>query len=108
MTQKILIVDDSKLARMAAAKALNSLHPAWTRLEAANAEEALAVAKISAIDVAWKPLRRNARRAASAISSRRATRYSSVTLGTRHYKNERSFLTSSRAQSMLLKNEHSV
>lgn len=41
MTYKILIVDDSKLARMAVAKALNGLQPAWTRLEASNAEEAL-------------------------------------------------------------------
>jgi DNA-binding NarL/FixJ family response regulator len=39
---KILIVDDSKLARMAVAKALNAAHPGWTRLEAANADEALA------------------------------------------------------------------
>ncbi len=52
MTQNILIVDDSKLARMAAAKALNALHPEWTRLEATNADEALAVAKETAVDVA--------------------------------------------------------
>jgi DNA-binding NarL/FixJ family response regulator len=44
MTPKILIVDDSKLARMSVAKALNGLHPAWTRLEAANADEAIALA----------------------------------------------------------------
>ena len=31
MTQKVLIVDDSKLARMAVIKALNSLRPDWTR-----------------------------------------------------------------------------
>lgn len=41
MTPKVLIVDDSKLARMAVAKVLNTLHPDWTRLEAANAVEAL-------------------------------------------------------------------
>jgi CheY-like chemotaxis protein len=37
----ILIVDDSKLARMAAAKVLNALHPDWALFEAANAAEAL-------------------------------------------------------------------
>lgn len=41
MTYSILIVDDSKLARMAVAKVLDTLHPDWTRLEAANAAEAL-------------------------------------------------------------------
>jgi DNA-binding NarL/FixJ family response regulator len=39
---KILLVDDSKLARMAIAKALNAIRPGWARFEAANAEEALA------------------------------------------------------------------
>jgi CheY-like chemotaxis protein len=39
---KVLIVDDSKLARMAVVKALNALHPDWPRLEAGNADEALA------------------------------------------------------------------
>ena len=41
MVYTILIVDDSKLARMSAAKVLNSLHPDWKRIEAANAEEAI-------------------------------------------------------------------
>jgi YesN/AraC family two-component response regulator len=41
MTYTVLIVDDSKLARMAAAKALSALYPDWKRVEAANAEEAL-------------------------------------------------------------------
>ena len=44
MAIKILIVDDSKLARMSVAKLLSGLRPDWTRLEAANAEEALALA----------------------------------------------------------------
>lgn len=52
MAYKVLIVDDSKLARMAVAKALNSLHPDWTRLEATNADEAVALARQSAIDIA--------------------------------------------------------
>ena len=41
MTYKVLIVDDSKLARMSVIKALIALHPDWPRLEAANADEAL-------------------------------------------------------------------
>jgi DNA-binding NarL/FixJ family response regulator len=36
-----LIVDDSKLARMAVARALNALHPDWVTVEASNADEAL-------------------------------------------------------------------
>ena len=42
MSYKILIVDDSKLARMSVAKVLNGLQPDWTRIEAANADEAVA------------------------------------------------------------------
>ncbi len=42
MSYKILIVDDSKLARMALAKILGTLRPDWTRIEAANPDEAVA------------------------------------------------------------------
>ena len=52
MTYKILVVDDSKLARMSVAKALSALQPDWTRVEAANADEALIVAEQSQIDIA--------------------------------------------------------
>ncbi len=52
MAYKVLIVDDSKLARMAVAKALTSLRPDWPRIEATNADEALTLAKQSAIDIA--------------------------------------------------------
>lgn len=52
MTQKILIVDDSKLARMAVNKLLGTLYPDWTSVEAANAEEALEVLAQDAPDVA--------------------------------------------------------
>ncbi len=52
MAYKVLIVDDSKLARMAVAKALTTLYPEWTRIEATNADEALALARQSAIDIA--------------------------------------------------------
>ncbi len=52
MTYKILVVDDSKLARMAVAKAFNNVRPEWTRIEASSAEEALRLAKESHFDLA--------------------------------------------------------
>lgn len=41
MAYTVLIVDDSKLARMSMAKVLDTLHPDWKRIEAANAADAL-------------------------------------------------------------------
>ena len=41
VTYTVLIVDDSKLARMSVVKLLSALHPDWPRLEAGNADEAL-------------------------------------------------------------------
>ena len=52
MAYRVLVVDDSKLARMAVAKALTAIHPDWTRVEAANADEALALAKSGSFDMA--------------------------------------------------------
>ena len=52
MTLNILIVDDSKLARMAAAKALLTLRPHWRRLEAVDAGQALEVARAQPLDIA--------------------------------------------------------
>lgn len=52
MSYKVLVVDDSKLARMAIARALSSLRPDWTRVEATSADEALARSREEAIDVA--------------------------------------------------------
>jgi DNA-binding NarL/FixJ family response regulator len=52
MIYKVLIVDDSKLARMAAIKALNALQPEWSRVEASNAEEALELVRSNAVDLA--------------------------------------------------------
>ena len=52
MSYRLLIVDDSKLARMSVAKALGLLHPDWVRVEAANADEALALAHKDAFDLA--------------------------------------------------------
>jgi CheY-like chemotaxis protein len=53
LTHKILIVDDSKLARMAVIKALESLLPAWTRIEASDAATALAIVRSEVPDVAF-------------------------------------------------------
>jgi CheY-like chemotaxis protein len=52
MSYKVLIVDDSKLARMAVAKVLGSLRPEWQRVEATNADEALALVNQSSFDMA--------------------------------------------------------
>jgi DNA-binding NarL/FixJ family response regulator len=52
MTYKVLIVDDSKLARMAVNKALSTLQPGWARVEAANADEALEVVRSTDVDLA--------------------------------------------------------
>lgn len=52
MTFRVLIVDDSKLARMAVAKTLSALRPDWIRVEATNAEEALALAHQTPFDMA--------------------------------------------------------
>jgi CheY-like chemotaxis protein len=51
MGYTVLIVDDSKLARMAVARALGTLHPDWTMAEAANADEAIKLARELDVDV---------------------------------------------------------
>ena len=43
MTRKVLIVDDSKLARMAVARVLKALHPDWLTIDAGDATQALAL-----------------------------------------------------------------
>lgn len=48
----VLLVDDSKLARIVAGKTIAALQPGWTRIEASNADEALDAVKAHAIDVA--------------------------------------------------------
>src|SRR3954452_14462301 len=52
VTLKVIIVDDSKLARMAVIKTLKSLHPEWTRIEAGNAADALVLIKEAMPDIA--------------------------------------------------------
>ena len=48
----VLIVDDSKLARMSIARLLDMLRPTWTKIEATNAVEAMALQSEGGIDVA--------------------------------------------------------
>jgi CheY-like chemotaxis protein len=52
MQYKVLIVDDSKLARMVMASAFRRLHPEWTLVETANADEASAAISGGAVDIA--------------------------------------------------------
>ncbi|MBR0641428.1 response regulator transcription factor [Plastoroseomonas hellenica] len=52
MGTTVLIVDDSKLARIVLSKAVAALQPEWHRIEASNAEEALAKVASEAVDVA--------------------------------------------------------
>jgi CheY-like chemotaxis protein len=53
MPYKVMVVDDSKLARMVMASALRRIRPEWILIETANADEALAAvdtADIALID----------------------------------------------------------
>jgi len=52
VTVTVLIVDDSKLARIVTARNLQALQPDWQRVEASNADEALSVVGAQKIDLA--------------------------------------------------------
>ncbi|MCB5203816.1 response regulator [Neorhizobium sp. T786] len=52
MTVTVLVVDDSKLARIVAGKAIAALQPDWKRVEAGNAADALAIVGSQQVDVA--------------------------------------------------------
>jgi CheY-like chemotaxis protein len=52
MTVTVLVVDDSKLARIVAGKAIAALQPEWTRVEAGSAADALGIVGEQQIDVA--------------------------------------------------------
>jgi CheY-like chemotaxis protein len=52
MPVTVLIVDDSKLARIVAGKAIAALQPDWARAEAGHAEDALARLAEGGIDLA--------------------------------------------------------
>lgn len=51
MSVTVLIVDDSKLARIVAGKALAELQPEWQKLEASSAAEALNVIADKPVDI---------------------------------------------------------
>ncbi len=51
MTVTVLIVDDSKLARIVAGKAVTATQPTWERLEASNADEAMDLMGSREVDV---------------------------------------------------------
>lgn len=48
----VLIVDDSKLARIVAGKTIAALQPGWAKVEAASADEALAALDRGGVDLA--------------------------------------------------------
>jgi CheY-like chemotaxis protein len=52
MQHKVLIVDDSKLARMVMASALRRIRPDWELVEATGADEALTAISSHEIDIA--------------------------------------------------------
>jgi CheY-like chemotaxis protein len=52
MQHKVLIVDDSKLARMVMASAFRRIRPNWELVEATGAEEALAAISSHEVDIA--------------------------------------------------------
>lgn len=52
MTITVLIVDDSKLARIVAGKALAELQPDWHKIEASSAADALGLLETRKVDVA--------------------------------------------------------
>ena len=52
MHYKVLVVDDSKLARMVMASAFRRIRPEWTLVETANADEALASVSSGVVDIA--------------------------------------------------------
>ena len=52
MPVSVLIVDDSKLARIVAGKALAALQPEWEKVEAGSSAEALKVVASRPVDVA--------------------------------------------------------
>lgn len=52
MTRRVLIVDDSRLARMAVIKGLNRLKPELAYFEASNPDEAVEALKAQSADIA--------------------------------------------------------
>ncbi|HEX4555413.1 MAG TPA: response regulator [Xanthobacteraceae bacterium] len=51
MPRTVLIVDDSKLARMVASKTLAKIHPDWACVEAGDATQAMAALQAQDVDI---------------------------------------------------------
>jgi CheY-like chemotaxis protein len=51
MSTKVLVVDDSKLARIVLGKAISALQPDWQRIESSSADEAIDILAREHIDV---------------------------------------------------------
>jgi CheY-like chemotaxis protein len=51
MERTVLVVDDSKLARMVVAGILGRTHPSWRILEASNGEQSLQILGGEAVDI---------------------------------------------------------
>jgi CheY-like chemotaxis protein len=51
MSNTVLIVDDSKLARIVVSKAITALQPEWKKIEAGNADEAEALLEAGGVDI---------------------------------------------------------
>src|ERR1700716_427366 len=51
MPRTVLVVDDSKLARMVACKALAKIHPDWACVEAGDATQAMAALQAQDVDI---------------------------------------------------------
>jgi CheY-like chemotaxis protein len=52
MKYNVLIVDDSKLARMVVASAFSRIRPDWSLTEATNAQQALEIISAQSVDIA--------------------------------------------------------
>jgi CheY-like chemotaxis protein len=52
MPYKVLVVDDSKLARMVMASALRRIRPDWELVEASNADDAVRTVNEQPVDIA--------------------------------------------------------
>src|SRR5665213_2462789 len=52
MSYKVLVVDDSKLARMVMASAMRRIRPEWTMIEAIDADAAIKAISEHSVDIA--------------------------------------------------------
>ena len=74
MDRTLLVVDDSKLARLAVGRALAAVRPAWKILEAEDADTALALARRCAPDAAVIDFNMPGRDGLSLVSDLRSLR----------------------------------